>query len=80
MNNIQEIITNMATIITSGGVILAFALKIGKGILNKELEPFSKKIEEMDKLRVEQHKETLQKIAELELIKIEYNDDISILG
>lgn len=73
MNNIQEIITNMATIITSGGVILAFALKIGKGILNKELEPFSKKIEEMDKLRVEQHKETMTKINDLEKI-VDKND------
>jgi len=65
MDNIQEIITNMATIITSGGVILAFALKIGKGILNKELQPFNEKIDKMDKLRVEQHNETLTKICKL---------------
>ena len=73
MDNIQEIITNMATIITSGGVILAFALKIGKRILNKSLEPFNEKIDKMDKLRVEQHNETLTKINDLEKI-VDYND------
>lgn len=73
MNNIQEIITNMATIITSGGVILAFALKIGKGILNQSLQPFNDKIDKMDKLRIEQHKETMTKIKDLENI-VDYND------
>ena len=65
MNNIQEIITNMATIITSGGVIVAFALKMGKKILDKSLQPFNDKIEKMDKLRIEQHEETKEEIAKL---------------
>jgi len=73
MENIQEIITNMATIITSGGVILAFALKIGKGILNQSLQPFNDKIDKMDKLRIEQHKETMTKINDLEKI-VDQND------
>lgn len=73
LGEIQTIITFIATFITSGGIILAFALKIGKKILDKSLEPFNKRIDEMDKGRKEQHKETLSKISYLEEI-VDTND------
>lgn len=73
LGQIQTIITFIATFITSGGIILAFALKIGKKILDKSLEPFNKKIDEMDKNRKEQHNETLSKIKDLEQI-VDTND------
>lgn len=73
LGQLQTIIVFIATFITSGGIIMALALKIGKAILNKSLEPFNKRIDEMDKLRVEQHKETMTKINDLEKI-VDYND------
>ena len=73
LGQLQTILTCVATFITSGGVILAFALKIGKKILDNSLEPFNKKIDEMDMNRKEQHKETLTKISELEKI-VDFND------
>ncbi len=62
---IQSILTNCATIITSGGVVCAFALKIGRKILNNELQPFNNRIDEMDKARTEQHEETKKEINSL---------------
>ena len=73
LGQIQTIFVFIATFITSGGIILAFALKIGKKILDNSLEPFNKKIEEMDKNRKEQHNETLSKIKDLEKI-VDTND------
>ena len=73
LGQIQTIFVFIATSITSGGIIVAFALKIGKKILDKTLEPFNKKIDELDKGRKEQHEETLKKIAELKL-NIDTND------
>ena len=70
LGQIQTIITFIATFITSGGIILAFALKIGKKILDKSLEPFNKRIDEMDKNRKEQHNETL---ALIDTLKTEIN-------
>ena len=70
LGQIQTILTCVATFITSGGVILAFALKIGKKILDSSLEPFNKRIDEMDKNRKEQHNETL---AIIDTLKIELN-------
>lgn len=73
LGQLQTIIVFIATFITSGGIIMAFALKIGKKILDKSLEPFNKRIDEMDKLRVEQHDETLERINKLEEI-VDQND------
>lgn len=70
LGQIQTILTFVATFITSGGIILAFALKIGKKILDNSLEPFNKKIEELDKGRKEQHNETL---ALIDTLKEELN-------
>lgn len=70
LGQIQTIFVFIATFITSGGIIIAFALKIGKKILDNSLEPFNKKIDEMDKQRKEQHNETL---AIIDTLKIELN-------
>ena len=73
LGQIQTVVIFIASFITSGGIIMAFALKIGKKILDRSLEPFNKKMEEMDKNRKEQHEETLEKIADLEKI-VDQND------
>ena len=70
VEQIQIFLVNIASIITAGGIVCVFALKIGKGILNKELEPFNDRIDEMDKKREEQHEETKR---EINSIKIELN-------
>lgn len=67
LGQIQTILVFTATFISSGGIILAFALKIGKKILDNSLEPFNKKIDEMDKQRKEQHIETLSIIDDLKV-------------
>ena len=58
LGQLQTTIIFLATFLT-------FELKIGKKILDKSLEPFNKRIDEMDKLRVEQHKETKEEIKKL---------------
>ena len=65
LGQIQTIIIFIATFITSGGVIMAFALKIGKKILDRSLEPFNKRIDEMDKKREEQFIATNKEIIKL---------------
>jgi len=65
LGQLQTTIIFLATFLTSGGVIVAFALKIGKKILDNSLRPFNDKINEMDKLRINQHNETLTKISKL---------------
>lgn len=65
MDTFMRIASYIATSISSGAVIGAFALKIGRGILAKELEPFSKKIDETNKMREEQHEETKKEILSL---------------
>lgn len=46
LNNINEILTIFASIITSSGIICAFAYKVFKKALYKALEPFNKRIDE----------------------------------
>lgn len=70
IGDMQHILVNLASIIASGGVVCAFALKIGKKILNNSLDPFTKKIEELEKARIEQHEETKR---ELLIVKKELN-------
>lgn len=59
----------IASIIGSGGVIGGFAMFFGKKILAKELDeklkPFKKQMDEMDKTREEQHKETKTEIGNI---------------
>lgn len=70
--NIKDFLITFASILSAGGIIGAFALKIGKGVLTKELQPFADKMKEMDKARIEQHEETKR---EIEKIREELNDN-----
>lgn len=70
LGTIKTFIINFASIITAGGIIGAFALKIGKRILDDQLQPFNTKMNEMEKARIEQHEETKR---EIEIIKKELN-------
>ena len=70
LGNINVFLTLFASILTSGGIICTIALKVGKGVLSKELAPFNKKIDEMDKARTEQHEETKK---EIKILKDELN-------
>ena len=65
IGDIQHILTNFASIITAGAIVCGFALKIGKKVLDKSLKPFNDKMNEMDKLRIEQHEETKKEIKVL---------------
>lgn len=73
LGDIQNWIVFLASIITGGGIILAFALKIGKNILRNELRPFSERMDKIDRDRKEQHEETMEQIAKLEK-KVDFND------
>jgi len=77
IGQLQAFLVFIASFITSGGIIVTFALKIGKKILDNSLQPFNDKIDKMDTLRKEQHKETLTKINDLE--KIVDNNDIDVV-
>lgn len=65
LNSIKDNLDLIASIIVSGGVVAGFALKVGKGILNKELKPFSDKIDKLEEARIEQHKETKQEFVKI---------------
>lgn len=64
---LKVLLVNIASFITAGGIIGAFALKVGKKVLDNSLKPFNEKINEMEKARVEQHSETLNKINDVQL-------------
>ena len=66
LNSIKDNLDLIASIIVSGGVVAGFALKVGKGILSKELKPFKDKIDDMEKARIDQHEETKREIAKLQ--------------
>ena len=68
----KEFLYECASIITAGGVVCAFALKIGRKILNNELKPFNDRIDEMEKIRIEQHEETKN---EIKILKEELNEN-----
>lgn len=62
IGDMQHIIVNFASIITAGGIVCGFAMKIGKRILKNSLEPFNKRMDEMEKARIQQHEETKKEI------------------
>lgn len=67
IGQIQVFLVNFASIITAGGVICGVALKIGKGILDKQLEPFDKRMDKLEEARVEQHEETKREINKIKV-------------
>ena len=62
IGDMQHIIVNFASIITAGGIVCGFAMKIGKRILKNSLEPFNKRMDEMEKARIDQHEETKREL------------------
>ena len=54
--------------VTSSGVIGGALLYIGKKILNKTLKPFSDKMKDMEKARIEQHADTIKRIDNVQLL------------
>lgn len=64
---LKVLLVNIASFITAGGIIGAFALKVGKKVLDNSLKPFNEKISEIEKVRIEQHSETLNKINDVQL-------------
>jgi len=65
LGDINGFLLNFASIITAGGVVCALALKIGKKVLDNSLDPFNKRIDEMDRKREEQFIATNNKINKL---------------
>ena len=68
LNSIKDNLDLIASIIVSGGVVAGFALKVGKGILDKTLKPFSEKIDKLEKARIEQHADTIKRIDNVQLL------------
>ena len=65
VEQIRIFVVNFASFITGAGIICAFALKIGKGVLEKQLAPFKEEMKKMDEARLEQHEDTKREIATL---------------
>lgn len=68
LEQIKDNLGLIASIITSSGVIGGALLWIGKKILNKTLKPFSDKMEDMEKARIEQHADTIKRIDNVQLL------------
>ena len=68
LEQIKDNLDIIASIIVSGGVVAGFALKVGKGILSKELKPFKDKMDDMEKARIEQHADTIKRIDNVQLL------------
>lgn len=67
LEQIKDNLGLIASIITSSGVIGGALLWVGKNILNKTLKPFSDKIDKLEKSRIEQHADTIERINEVKL-------------
>ena len=65
LDQLQHFLVNFASILTAGGIICGIALKIGKKVLNGQLEPFNDRIDNLEKARVEQHEETKEEIKKI---------------
>ena len=52
---VQSFVINLSSFIIAGGTIGVFALKLGKGILDKQLKPFKDKITDLEEARIEQN-------------------------
>jgi len=68
LEQIKDNLGLIASIITSSGVIGGALLWVGKKILNKTLKPFSDKMEDMEKARIEQHSDTIKRIDNVQLL------------
>lgn len=64
---VQNFVVNLAAFLVAGTTIGAIALKFVKNVLNKQLKPFSDKIEDLEKSRIEQHQDTIKRINNVQL-------------
>ena len=65
---IRNFVINLSAFLVAGGTIGAFAIKFGKSILNKELiKPFNDRIDNLEKSRVKQHEDTINRINNVQL-------------
>ena len=65
VGQLSQFLISFTSILTAGGIVCGFALKIGKKILANNLRPFNERIDEMEKARIEQHKETKNELNEV---------------
>lgn len=65
---LRDFAINLSAFLVAGGTIGAFTIKFGKSILNKELiKPFNDRIDNLEKSRVEQHEDTINRINNVQL-------------
>lgn len=64
---INNFVINLAAFLVAGTTIGAMAIKFLKRGLDKQLEPFSKKIDNIEKARIEQHKDTINRLSNVQL-------------
>lgn len=62
IGQLQHFIVNFASVLTAGGIICGFALRIGKIILDNNLKPFSDRMDKIEEKREEQFIETNNEI------------------
>jgi hypothetical protein len=53
LGQVYTFIITFAAVLTAGGVICRFAFKSGKKILDKSLEPFNRRIDEIERNNIE---------------------------
>lgn len=68
LQQVQDNLGLIASIIGSSGVIGGAFLWAGKKILDKTLKPFNEKIDKLEKARVEQHADTIKRIDNVQLL------------
>lgn len=65
---LRDFVINLSAFLVAGGTIGALAIKFGKSVLNKELiKPFNDRIDNLEKSRIEQHEDTINKINNVQL-------------
>lgn len=65
--DLKDFVINLSAFLVAGGTIGAIALKYGKKILDKYLQPFNDRMDEFEKARVEQHQDTINRINNVQL-------------
>lgn len=68
LQQVQDNLGLIASIIGSSGVIASAFLWAGKKILDKTLKPFSDEIDKLKKAREEQHADTIKRIDNVQLL------------
>ena len=67
LEDIYNFVIVLGAFLGAGSIIVKVALKSGKKVLDKTLDPFMKRIDKMDELRIKQHEETKEEIKQVQL-------------